>query len=99
VNEPQKLCATIGELIPYVTNSMWIGTMNNIARFEKGSNAILKQAINHIRRGLTDDIIHAIYDRYNTNPKIKWKAAIKKAINVDQVSMAKWAKESVNAHQ
>ena len=44
----------IGELSPYVTHSIWIGKMNHLGRFGKGSDMVLKQAINRIRQGQTD---------------------------------------------
>ena len=54
----------IGELLPYVTHSIWIGKMNHLGRFGKGSDMVLKQAINRIRQGQTDIIIKQIYQRY-----------------------------------
>jgi hypothetical protein len=78
----------IGELLPYVTHSIWIGTMNHLGRFGKGANMVLQQAIEKIRLGQTDDIIQAIYDRHKTNPKIKWKAEIKKVVGIPLVSAA-----------
>jgi hypothetical protein len=42
----------ISDLLPYLTNSIWmIGTMNHLGRFEKGSDMVLRQAIEKIRRG------------------------------------------------
>ncbi len=72
----------ISELLPYVTNSIWIGTMNNLRQFEKGSDMVLKQAIEKIRLGQTDSIIKSIYRRYKDNPLIKWKAEIKKIVGI-----------------
>ena len=40
----------ISDLSPYVTDAIWIGTMNHLGRFEKGSDMVLKQAIERIRR-------------------------------------------------
>jgi DNA repair photolyase len=72
----------IKELLPYVTHSLWIGTMNHSGRFRKVSNMVLRQAINTIRRGQTDSIIKAIYERHKTNLKIKWKKEIKKVVGI-----------------
>jgi DNA repair photolyase len=72
----------IGELLPYITQSLWIGKMNHLGRFGKGSDMVLRQAIEKIRCGQTDGIIRAIYDRYKSNTKIKWKAEIKKVVGI-----------------
>jgi DNA repair photolyase len=72
----------IGELLPSVTHSIWIGKMNHLGRFGKGSDMVLRQAIEKIRRGQTDGIIRAIYDRYKSNTKIRWKKEIKKVVGI-----------------
>lgn len=72
----------IGELLPYVTNAIWIGTMNNLGRFGKGSDMVLQQAIEKIKRGQTDIIIKSIYQRHKNNPLVKWKKEIKKIVGI-----------------
>jgi len=72
----------IGELLPYITHSIWIGTMNHLGRFGKGSDMVLKQATNRIRQGQMDIIIKQIYERYKTNPLIRWKKEIKKVVGI-----------------
>jgi len=72
----------IGELLPYVTHSIWIGKMNHLGRFGKGSDMVLRQAIDDIKRGQTDRIIKYIYRRYKDNPMIKWKKEIKNIVGI-----------------
>ena len=72
----------ISELSPFVTHSLWIGKMNHLGRFEKGSDMVLKQATNKIRQGQSDTIISQIYDRYKNNPMIRWKKEIKKVVGI-----------------
>jgi DNA repair photolyase len=72
----------IGELLPYVIHSIWIGKMNHLGRFGKGSDMVLQQAIDEIKRGQTDSIIKSIYRFYKDDPLIKWKAEIKKIIGI-----------------
>jgi len=72
----------IGELLPYVTHSIWIGKMNHLGRFGKGSEMVLQQAIKKIKRGQTNSIIKSIYNRHKTNPQIKWKKEIKKIVGI-----------------
>jgi DNA repair photolyase len=72
----------ISDLSPYVTHSIWIGTMNHLGRLEKHADAVLKQAINRIRQGQTDARIMEIYQRHKDNPKIRWKKEIRKIVGI-----------------
>jgi len=72
----------IEDLMPYVSDSIWVGTMNHTGRFGKNANPVLRQAIEKIRKGQTNSIIKAIYQRHKNNPKIKWKAEIKKIVGI-----------------
>jgi hypothetical protein len=56
--------------------------MNHLGRFGKGSDMVLRQAIDDIKRGQTNDMIRAIYNRHRENSKIKWKAEIKKVVGI-----------------
>jgi len=71
-----------GDLLPYVTHSLWIGTMNHLKRFGNGSDMVLRQAIAKIRRSQTNGIIKAIYKRHKDNPLIRWKKEIKKIVGI-----------------
>jgi DNA repair photolyase len=71
-----------GDLLPYVTHSLWIGTMNHLGRFGKGSDMVLRQAIAKIRQGQTNAIIKSIYERHRNNPLIRWKKEIKKVVGI-----------------
>jgi DNA repair photolyase len=72
----------IGELLPHVTHSIWIGKMNHLGRFGKVSDAVLRQAISEIEREQTDAKIKAIYERHKDNPMIRWKKGIKKIVGI-----------------
>ena len=74
--------ALISDLSPYVTDAIWIGTMNHLGRFGKGTDMALRQAIDTIRQGQTDAIIKAIHQRHKNNPIIKWKKEIKKVVGI-----------------
>ena len=77
-----EIATLIGDLLPYVTHSIWIGKMNHLGRFENGTDMVLKQATNRIRQGQMDIIIKQIYERYKTNPLIRWKKEIKKVVGI-----------------
>jgi hypothetical protein len=72
----------IGELLPHVTQSLWIGKMNHLGRFENGTDMVLKQAVNRIRQGQTDLSIKQIYQQYKGNSLIRWKKEIKKVVGM-----------------
>jgi DNA repair photolyase len=80
--DSSNIDALIGELLPYVTHSIWIGKMNHLGRFGKGSDMVLRQAIDDIKRGQTDRVIKSIYRRYGNNPLIRWKKEIKKVVGI-----------------
>ena len=84
--EPMLDSANIGTLIndlsPYITHSIWIGTLNHSSRFGKGADAMLTQAIKNVELGQTDDAIKDIYARHNNNPLIRWKKEIKKVVGI-----------------
>jgi hypothetical protein len=77
-----SIATLISDLLPYVTQSLWIGKMNHLGRFGKGSDMVLQQAIDEIKRGQTDSIIKSIYRFYKDDPLIKWKAEIKKIVGI-----------------
>jgi len=72
----------VEDLLPYVTDSIWIGKMNHIGRLSKNADASLKAALLQIEAGQTDVIIRAIYQRHMGNPKIHWKASIKEVVGL-----------------
>jgi DNA repair photolyase len=78
----------ISDCLSYVSDAIWIGKMNHLGRFAKNANPVLQHEIEKIKMGQTDDIIRAIYDRHKTNPKIKWKAEIKKVIGIPLATAA-----------
>jgi DNA repair photolyase len=87
--EPMLESANIDQLVadlqPFVTDSIWIGKMNHLGRLSKNADARLKAALLQIEAGQTDDIIRSIFERYKGNPKIQWKASIKKVVGLPLV--------------
>jgi hypothetical protein len=59
--------------------------MNHLGRFGKGTDMVLKQAIENFRRRQTDSIIKSIYRRYKDNPMIRWKTEIKKIVGIPMI--------------
>jgi DNA repair photolyase len=70
----------VAELMPHVTETIWIGKMNHLGRLAKGASAELLTAIEDIRAGQTDLIIRAIHARHKANPAIRWKDSIRRVV-------------------
>ena len=64
------------------THSIWIGRMNHLGGFGKGSDMVLNQAVEKIKRGQTDSLIKSIYGRYKDNSMIRYKAEIKEIVGI-----------------
>jgi len=87
--EPMLDSANIGrliaEILPYVTETIWIGKMNHLETLSNNTEAQLQAALQQIEAGQTDDIIRTIYHRHKMNPNIRWKASIKKVVGLPMV--------------
>jgi DNA repair photolyase len=81
-----KIDQLVAEALPYVTETIWIGKMNHLGRVSKKADAGLRAALQQIEAGQTDDIIRSIYERHKGNPRVKWKASIKKVVGLPLVS-------------
>lgn len=76
----------INRLLPYVTDSIWVGKMNRIL-----SNLIMNghsdqetiHRAKHLRDSLSDEYIMDLYNRYKDNPHVKWKESIKKVVGIE----------------
>jgi len=75
----------IEDLLPFVTDSIWIGKMNHLTRLAKNADASLKAALLQIEAGQTDEIIRSIFERHKGNSKIQWKASIKEVVGLSLV--------------
>jgi DNA repair photolyase len=73
----------VNDLLPFVTDALWIGTMNHLHTIEIDDETV-KKAVERIRAGQTEERIKAIYERLKGNQKIKWKAEIKKIVGLPQ---------------
>jgi DNA repair photolyase len=80
--DARNIDTLISELMPYVTNAIWIGKMNHLGRFGKDADPAMQAAIDKIRGDQTDSAIKSIYNRHRDNPMIKWKKEIKKVVGI-----------------
>jgi DNA repair photolyase len=73
----------VEDLSPYVTNSIWIGKLNQPRRRIDMRGTDVAEAVAKVEAGQTDARIIAIYERLKSNPIVKWKESVKKVMNID----------------
>lgn len=74
------------DLIPYVTNSIWIGKANFLLRRLKMNGVTDDESLrlaNALMEQQTDSKIKALYNNLCSNKKIKWKESIKKIVQLE----------------
>ncbi len=69
---------------PYVTDSIWLGKMNDPTSRLKinGHSNIPSEFKDGIRHWMNDENVFSLYERYHDDPLIKWKESIKKVIGL-----------------
>lgn len=76
----------IKKVLSFVTDAIWIGKANFLIRRLKMNgftdSATIKKA-NALLEIQTDENIKKLYNKYKSNPKIKWKESIKKIVGLD----------------
>lgn len=80
--DPANVDSLIADLLPFVTDALWIGKMNYVGRLNSKVSPEVQAALKVIENGQTDEIIRSIYARHEGNPKIKWKKGIKKIVGI-----------------
>jgi DNA repair photolyase len=71
---------TFFRLTPYVTDKIWVGKMNQIARCIDQRNEIVRRACSWIQAVQSDDRILKLVDGLKHHPKVEWKDSIRKVI-------------------
>jgi hypothetical protein len=84
--DAKNIDSLVSDLMPHITDSLWIGEMNHIGRFSKYAGTRIQKELNRIRAGQTPRAIQKIYDRYKDNPMIKWKNGIKKIVGLSMAT-------------
>jgi len=63
----------IADLRPFVTEDIWLGTMNHLNQIKAGADKKLAEEIAIIEAGQTPEKLLAIHDTFKDDPLIKWK--------------------------
>lgn len=86
--ESENVVALVEELLPYVTHSIWLGKMNNIAQRVSCDTAEMLKEVRRIRENQSDRKIKVIYAKLKDNPLIRWKESIKEVVGLEPAPRA-----------
>ena len=87
VRDPE-LDASIVDLVnatlPYITDAIWIGKMNNISRRVdmRGWGPVEMKLLEVVKSVQDDDMVRLLYKAFKDNPKVKWKESMKKVLGI-----------------
>jgi hypothetical protein len=81
-----KVVALFNALRPYVTDSIWIGKMNEARR--RAAPGTDPRAIARIEAGQTPEAIRIIYDLLKYDPLVRWKESYKAVLGLDLATEA-----------
>ena len=70
-------------LVPYVTDSIWIGKMNHIESRVRIENEEDRLAVEKIKAGQTDICVNEIYEALKDETKVKWKESFKEVLGLE----------------
>ena len=67
--------ALVNDILPFITEDIWLGTMNRLTRMKKGTGADLqlKNEIIKIEHNQLPPVLNRIKSIFESNPRIKWK--------------------------
>ena len=80
--DTDKIDDLINDLIPYITEAIWLGPMNEIKRRVKIDSEEVALAVERIENGQTPERIQPIYEKYKDHPKVKFKSEIFKVLGI-----------------
>ena len=78
--------ALVNDLSPFVSEDIWLGTMNHLSWIKKGADKRLLDELAILVAGQTPDRLLTIDTIYGNNPKIKWKTEALKIIKLAKES-------------
>jgi len=82
----EDICLLVEDLLPYISDSIWIGKMNKMKPRVDISNWTREELeyLNRVKRNQTDEIVKAIYDTFKNNPRVKYKESVKRVIGLPE---------------
>jgi DNA repair photolyase len=78
----------VDALEPFVTDSIWIGKMNDIGRRVAVETDADRRQVRRIERNQLDGAIRTVYESLRDRPVVKWKESIKDVVGIDRPQVA-----------
>ena len=81
-----KIDKVIDDLLPYITDAIWLGKMNFAIRRLRTNGHLDKEnqaAAEQLLEWQNDTAMNNLYKKYKDNPQIKWKESIKKIVGLE----------------
>jgi hypothetical protein len=89
--QEEKVLALVSILSPFVTDSIWIGKLNQgAARLKHNgfADATHLEGLRRLEASQSDDRVKALYLRLRDDPLVKWKESIKAVVGLDMPTEA-----------
>jgi len=78
--DPPATVELVNDLMPFITEDIWIGMMNQIGRLKKNADERLLKEMQLIEEGQKAERLVELYKKLQDNPKIRWKDKARKKI-------------------
>ena len=79
---PERVGDLVVTLLPYVTDTIWLGKMNKIRQRVAVVTAEDRERVAALEAGQTDEKIRHIYGMLQHVPQIRWKESIKEVVGL-----------------
>ena len=72
-------------VVPFVTDTIWFGKMNDVRRRVEVKSAEDEAAVRRIGENQADERIVELYERLKDKPKVAWKDSIRELVGLPAV--------------
>jgi DNA repair photolyase len=83
--DADNVTGLVAELLPYVTETLWIGKMNYLGRV-KIDSAKTADAVERVKASQSDDRIFAIFNSLSDLGQVRWKDSIRRVVERSQLN-------------
>lgn len=77
------VAAMTRELLPFITDSIWLGKMNRIERRVACESREMQKEIERIEQGQNDARLLQLYHELRSIPQVRWKESVKKVVGLE----------------
>ncbi len=80
--DPENLDQYLDKMLPFVSDSIWIGLMNKIDQRVKIETEEDARIVAELKKWQTEEKVLEMYNRWKDTPKIKWKESVKQIVGL-----------------